>query len=371
MNSKERFYATLEYRTPDRHATKHYGTPEINQALMEYFGISSYEQLLLQVGDDFRQVEPRYIGPELRTFPDGSWEGLWGERYTNWSFGGGTYPEAVYLPFADITDPDDLPKESSFDPLPGGSHKGRFPSADWYDYSQIKSDVQKLGSFVVCTGNAGVPDFMNGIARCRGVEQVLLDVAEENPVYLALMEQRFNFHYEMYRRVLEAAEGTIDVLCLGEDYGNQHGLMISPRTFDKLFAPRMKAFFDLAHQYGAKAMMHCCGSNRKLIPRFIELGLDILDVVQVDAVGMDITELHENFYGKIAFCGSISVQNTLPFGSVSDVIAEVKLRKRLFADGGMIIAATHDIQVGTPIENILAMYQTIGSLASHVENPSS
>ena len=47
---------------------------------------------------------------------------------------------------------------------------------------------------------------MNGIARCRGVERVMLDVAEENPVYLALMEQRFNFHYEMYRRVLEAGE---------------------------------------------------------------------------------------------------------------------------------------------------------------------
>ena len=109
MNSKERFYATLEYNTPDRPATKHYGTPEINQALMQYFGVSSHAELLLKVGDDFRHVEPRYIGPPLRTFPDGSWEGLWGERYANWSFGGGTYPEAIYLPFANITEPADLP----------------------------------------------------------------------------------------------------------------------------------------------------------------------------------------------------------------------------------------------------------------------
>lgn len=100
-----------------------------------------------------------------------------------------------------------------------------------------------------------------------------------------------------------------------------------------------------------------------MIPRFIELGLDILEVVQVDAAKMDIRELHRDFYGKIAFCGSISVQNTLPFGSEEDVITEVELRKHLFKDGGMIIAPTHDIQVGTPIENILAMYRTIGSLA--------
>ena len=373
MNSKERFQADLAYHTPDRPPTKHYGTPEINNALMQHLGVSTYEQLQLKVGDDFRHVGPRYIGPALRTFPDGSWEGLWGERYANWSFGGGTYPEAVYLPFANLADPADLPaRPASYyaePPFPApawtdiASPTGRFPSPDWFDYSFIKEDIEKLHGYVVCTGDAGTPDFMNGIARCRGVERVLFDVGEENPVYLALMAQRFDFQYEMYRRVLEAAGGAIDVLCLGEDYGNQNGLMISPRKFDKLFAPYMKKLFDLAHHYGAKAMMHCCGSNRQLIPRFIELGLDILEVVQVDAAGMDITELHDHFYGKIAFCGSISVQNTLPFGTVQDVVREVELRKRLFAQGGMIIAATHDIQVGTPLDNILTMYRTIGSLS--------
>jgi uroporphyrinogen decarboxylase len=352
MNSKQRFYAALEYRGYDRLPTKHYGTPEINLALRQHFNLSSHEELLRTVGDDFRTVEPLYTGPELRTFPDGSWEGLWGERYANWSFGGGTYPEAVYLPFAEVTDPADL-------------QDFRYPSPDWFDYSHIMADAKKLSGFVVCTGGAGVPDYMNGIARCRGVQRVLFDVAEENPVYLALMDQRFEFYYEMYRLALEAGQGEIDVLCLGEDYGNQTGLMISPRAFDRLFAPRMQPFFDLAHRYGAKAMMHCCGSNRALIPRFIEMGLDILEVVQVDAAGMDIRALHENYYGKITFCGSISVQNTLPFGTVEDVKHEVELRKHLFAKGGMIIAATHDIQVGTPIENIIAMYQAIGSLRNH------
>jgi uroporphyrinogen decarboxylase len=349
MNSKERFLATIYYQGWDRPATKHYGTPEVNQMLMTHFGISTIPELLDIVGDDFRHVEPRYIGPELKTYPDGSWEGLWGERYNNWSFGGGTYPEAVYLPFEYIESVQELANY-------------RFPSPNWYDYSHVKEDAQKYQTYAVCTGGAGMPDFMNGIARCRGVGRVLFDVGERNPVYLALVEQRFTFFYAMYQRVLEAGEGAIDVLCLGEDYGNQNGLMISPRAFDQVFAPKMKAFFDLAHHYGAKAMMHCCGSCRAIIPRLIDLGLDILEVVQVDAAGMDIHELYENFYGKIVFCGSISVQKTLPFGTPADVIHEVELRKRLFHDGGMIIAATHDIQVGTPLKNILAMYQAIGSL---------
>lgn len=370
MNSKERFYSTINYKGYDRPPTKHYGTPEINRELMNYFGISnckdlkinkelasflgisSYEELYQKVGDDFRQVNPRYVGPELRSFEDGSWEGFWGERYNNVSFGNGTYPEAVYLPFKDITDVDEL---KIF----------RMPSADWFDYSHIKEDCKKYKDYVVYVGDAGTPDFMNGIARCRGVEQVLFDIATEDPVYINLMEQRFCFFHEMYKRVLQAGEGMIDVLCLGEDYGNQNGLMISPSTFEKLFAPWMKELFDLAHQYGAKTMMHCCGSCRDLIPRFIDLGLDILEVVQVDAAKMDIKELHKEFYGKISFCGSISVQTTLPFGTKEDVIKEVNLRKQLFSKGGIIIAATHDIQVGTPLENIIAMYNAIGSL--HVE----
>jgi len=350
MNSRERFYAAMKYQKPDRLPVKHHGTPEVNHALMDHFGLVTPDELLRKVGDDFRSVEPRYIGPELRTFPDGSWEGLWGERYANWSFGGGTYPEAVSLPFAGIDDPASLPGP------------GRFPSPDWYDFSHIKTDIEKLAGYVVCTGNPGVPDFMNGIARCRGVEKVLLDIGEENPAYQALMEQRFEFFYEIYRRVLDAAEGAVDVLCLGEDYGNQNGLMISPRKFDKLFAPKMRAFFDLAHSFGAKTMLHCCGSCRALIPRLIDLGLDILDVVQVDAAGMDLTELHEHFYGKIVFCGSVSVQSTLPWGTKDDVTRDVELRKRLFARGGMIIGPTHDIQVGTPIENIVATYESVGSM---------
>jgi uroporphyrinogen decarboxylase len=316
---------------------------------MEHFHLKTHEDLLRVLGDDFRHVAPAYAGPELRTFPDGTWEGLWGERYTHYNFGKGTYPEAVYLPFMDISDASRL-KDL------------RMPSADWYDYSTVKRDCEKWADYVIIIEGAGTPDFMNGIARCRGVGQVLLDIGTEDPVYLELCKQRFEFFYERIERTLEAAGGLVDVVCLGEDLGNQSGIMISPRKFDKLFSAYMRELFALAHKYGAKTMMHSCGSVRDLIPRLIELGLDILEVVQVDAAKMDIRGLHRDFHRVLGFCGSISVQTTLPFGTVADVVREVELRKELFKEGGMVIAATHDIQVGTPIENILAMYEAIGSL---------
>ena len=92
----------------DRIPVKHEGTPEINKMIMSHFGSTNMEQLLRVLGDDFRYVEPVYIGPELRTFPDGNIEGYWGEHYKYAAFEGGKYLEASYLPFARVNSPNDL-----------------------------------------------------------------------------------------------------------------------------------------------------------------------------------------------------------------------------------------------------------------------
>lgn len=349
MTSKERFYKALNYENTGRMPSHYYGTPEINKAIMDKYGLKGRSEIYDKLGTDLRHVSPAYIGPKLRRFEDGSIEGLHGERYKEVSFGHGSYSEPSYLPFEDVDDPDAL-------------EEFRFPSADWYDYSGIKEKCINLKDYAIEIEGAGTPDFINGIGRYRGVQKVMYDIALEDPVFLKLMQKRFDFLYEKTERILKAADGLVDIVGLGEDLGNQNGLLISPDTYDSMFRDMHNAFMDLAHKYNAVAMMHCCGSCRKLIPTFIEMGLDILEVVQVDAAGMDITELHEEYYGKIAFCGSLSVQHTLPFGTPEDVVHEVELRKKLFKDGGMIIAPTHAIQAGTPIENIVAMYKTIGSL---------
>lgn len=350
MNSRERFYAAINYEPFDRMPTHYYGTPEIHAQLMEELGVNSRMELYERLGADLRHVSPDYIGPGLKRYEDGSTEGLNGEIYSKVSFGHGTYNEPSFLPFENVDDPAEL-----------DSH--RFPSADWYDYSTVKEKCKALSEFPIQIEGAGTPDFINGIARYRGVQKVMYDIALEDPVFLGLVKRRHKFLLEKTERTLKAAEGLVDIVGMGEDLGNQNGLLISPDSYNRLFREKHEAFIDLAHRHGAIAMMHCCGSCRKLIPTFIEMGLDILEVVQVDASGMDITELHDEFYQQIAFCGSISVQHTLPWGTVDDVIREIELRKRLFAKGGMIIAPTHAIQAGTPIENIIAMYKAIGSLS--------
>jgi len=356
MTPRQRVISCLERRGFDRIPVKHEGTPEVNAMLMSHFGLSNMEQLLHVLGDDFRYVEPLFVGPPRRTFPDGSIEGYWGERYTYAEYDGGRYLEASYLPFAGIQHPADLDRSA-------------FPTADWFEYSTIRRQCEELHArgLAVCFGTAGDLDFINGIGRARGPEQVLIDLATDNPVYLEIMEARFRFYYDMHERALQAAGGLIDIVHVGEDLGTQRGPMISMHTFEKHFAPRLGKFFAMAHRYGARTMMHMCGCVEKFLPRLVELGLDIQDVTQPTTPEMDIAALQARYGRRLNFCGSMCVQTTLPFGTAADVENEVRRRLRLFADGGLILGPTHAIQVRTPLENILAMYRTAGSLVEHID----
>ena len=357
MTSRERVLAAFNRTGYDRIPVKHEATPEVNRMLMDHFGLSGMEQLLRVVGDDFRYVEPAYIGPELRRFPDGSVEGYWGERYKYAKFQGGQYLESCYQPFAGIEELEDLDR----------SH---FPNADWFDYSTIRAQCEKLRNqgVAICYGTAGDMDFINSIARARGTEQVLIDLITDDPVYLEIMEARFRFYFEMHRRVLEAGGGLVDFAHIGEDLGTQKSQVISHEIFERHFAPRFKEYFDMAHSYGARTMMHMCGCVIAFLPRLIELGLDVYDVVQPAVPEMDIAELQRRFGDRLTFCGSLCVQTTLAFGSADEVAAEVRRRLELFPMGGLFLGPTHAIQVGSPLENVLALYRTAGSLRETIDD---
>ena len=356
MNSRERVLSAFNKHGYDRIPVKHEGTPEINQMIMDHFGLKNMEQLLCVVGDDFRYVDPIYIGPELRKFEDGSIEGYWGERYKYAEFEGGKYLEATYLPYSNVYSVNDLDR----------SH---FPIAEWFDYSTIKEQCLKISkqNYTICFGTAGDMDFINSIARTRGTERVLIDLITDDPVYLEIMDARFRFYYNMHERVLQVAEGLIDFTHIGEDLGTQISQVIGFDIFERHFAPKFKMYFEMVHSYGAKTMMHMCGCVRAFLPRLIELGLDVYDVVQPTTPEMDIAVLKNDFGKGISFCGSVCVQSTLAFGSVDDVVNEVERRKKLFADGGLFLGPSHAIQVGTPLENIIALYKTAGSLVEKID----
>jgi uroporphyrinogen decarboxylase len=190
------------------------------------------------------------------------------------------------------------------------------------------------------------------------MERVMVDIAMRDEVGLAIIAKRIGFEYEVARRTLEAGRGKIDILGLGEDMGNQNGRMFSPKDFNEVFRPVLQRFIDLAHRHGAKAMLHSCGDTHEIMPDLMDMGLDILDAMQPEPKGMNPETIRALCKGRLAFCGLISTQSTLPFGTVEDCRREARHRLDVIAKGGgYIFAPAHCIQAGTPLENVLAIYE--------------
>jgi len=355
MNHRDRVLSTLAHKGYDRIPVRYFAEPEVDKKLMDYFGVDNDIALKEYLGDDFRYIWPEFKGPEPKIFSDGSFEIPWpwrwpgGERYRKVIVGGMPYNEECYRPFENITDPDELVHFT-------------FPTIDWLDFSTIKSKCVLYSDYAKVAGFGNVINFISGISHSFGVERTLMGLATADPVLLALMDIKFNFHYEEIMQTLKAAKGEIDIVYIGEDLGTQTGPFIGLHSFNKYIAPYFNKFFDMVHSYGAKVMMHSCGSVYKFIPRLIELGLDILDVIQVSAEGMNIQELGSKFGKDLCFSGSMDVQSFMVTGTEEEIKHEVKLRQELFPDGGLILGPSHAIGLDVPLENILAMYRTAGSL---------
>lgn len=341
----------LEHVQPDRVPVNYYATCELEEKLRARLGVTTHDELLARLGVDLRSVRLPYRGRELRTWDDGRFEDMWGTVYRPVRYATGVYDEADVMPYAEVATIDDV-----------GAGPG--PDPDDFDYSLVPGLCERMADFALVAGNPGVPDMINGAARMRGVERVIMDIGSEDPVGLAVMEKRCRFFLAHMERLLEAGRGRFDILGLGDDYGTQRSLLMSPRSWRRIFKPWLKQFIDLGHAHDCKVMLHCCGSSRMILDDFIELGLDVLETVQPEAAGMDPGELKSLYGDRLSFCGTLSVQHTLPHGTRQDVVAEVRHRIEVVgAGGGLILAPAHNMQPDTPVENALAVYEEAGSLS--------
>lgn len=214
-------------------------------------------------------------------------------------------------------------------------------------------------------GDAGVVPgaFLKAPRGIRKLEDFLM----AHLLYPEYLQEVYEMQTEMMLRNLkiyrDAVGDRIQVLVLSTaDYGEQNSELISPALFRSLYKPCYKKVNDWIHQNtNWKIFYHSCGSIVNLLDDFVDMGVDILNPLQLSARGMDGKMLHEKYQKDLVFWGGgINTQETLPFGTKEEIKREVKERLALFGqDGGYIFNQVHNIVGNTKPENILAVFEAV------------
>ncbi|MCK5734102.1 MAG: hypothetical protein KAI38_07940 [Candidatus Latescibacteria bacterium] len=355
MISKERVLTTFASRVPDRVPINYQAEPGIDARLKQHFHLASDddEGLRVALGVDFRSVHAPYVGPRLhRDIPErGVCVDNWGIHRTWIANASGGYWDFCDFPLREAT-----PEQIAAWPM---------PNPDDYDYSQVYDACRRYAPYAV-SGSAGYGDIINGNSMLRNMEQTLIDLITDEPAGLLLADRRMKIQLEVTERILDAAKGGVDFMWLGEDLGTQIGPLISPETFRKHIRPRYQWFCDLARAHNASVMIHTCGSSSWAYEDFIEMGVQVVDTLQPEAVHMAPAYLKEHFGGRLAFHGCISTAGPVAYGTVPEVTAYCRdILETMMPGGGYCFAPTHHLQDNSPTENVVAMYETAESYGTY------
>ena len=340
MSPRERWLAVLQRRTPDRVPMDYWATEEATGKLLKHLGLSDVRQMCDRLHVDLPvTVSPWYAGPAVAADAD-----VFGCRFRDVRYGTGSYRECIDHPLADYSSVAEIERNY------------RWPSPDWWDYSVIPGQLAGLEQYPVRGG--GSEPFLT-YKDLRGDEQAFVDLVENPEVAHYILGKLFDLAFENTRRIYEAIPGKVMISYVAEDMGGQTDLMISPAKIHEFLLPGMRRMIGLVHSAGAFAFHHNDGAVRRIVPDMIEAGIDALNPIQWRCPGMERGALKRDFGGRVIFHGGVDNQQTLPFGTADDVRREVADNLRILgAGGGYILAPCHNIQAVSPVENVVALYET-------------
>jgi uroporphyrinogen decarboxylase len=195
-----------------------------------------------------------------------------------------------------------------------------------------------------------------------GYEKFFIFMASEPELMHCWLEFLTETSIERLGKYLQALGPYLDVIMMGDDYGLQNSLQMSPQMFRVLFKPYLarmcKAVKGISPNI--KILLHSCGSVEPIIPDFIEAGIDALNPVQITAAGMEPAVLKKKYGRQLVFWGGgVRTQTTLVKGTAAEVTAEVRELVEIFKPGGgYIFCPIHDIQEEVSPDKIHAIYRT-------------
>jgi uroporphyrinogen decarboxylase len=340
MTSRERVLTAFEHREPDRVPCWCGASVEFWEKAKKHLQLDD-EELRVRLGDDFRRVFAEYAGPQRPLSEGAVSRTVFDVERCGIGYG---QPMSHPLENATIEQVHDYP----------------WPDPEWMDVTQIKSQAGSYEGQYAILGGDWSPYWHDAI-DLLGMENFYMRMYDEPELVDAMLQHIVDYYAEVSRRIFDAAADVIDIFFIGNDFGGQTGPLLSPGLFERFILPHLKRLIDLGHSYRLKVQLHCCGGFAPLIPLLIDAGLDGLHAIQPSCEGMDLAKLKADFGDKMLFNGAIDSHHVLIDGTAPAVSDRTREVLDIMAPGGGYVAgASHDtILEETPVENVLAMFDTI------------
>ncbi len=340
LTGRERVMTAFEHTEPDRVPCWCGASQEFWAKAKRELGLDD-EELRVRFADDFRRVYPVYAGPDFELSEGAVSRTVFGVERRGMGYG-----QPINHPLAGAA--------------MAGIHDYPWPDPEWMDVSAIKSEAEFYeGQFAILGGDWS--PFWHDAIDLLGMEDLLVNMYERPAIVDAVVGHLVDYYATVSRRIFDAAADAIDIFFIGNDFGAQTGPLVGPELFERFVLPHLARLIDLGHSYGLKAQLHCCGGFAALIPLMIGAGLDGLHAVQPSCGGMDLRQLKSQFGKKIVFNGAIDSHHVLIDGTPNTVRLQTRqVLDIMMPGGGYVAGASHDtILEQTPVENVLAMFDTV------------
>lgn len=348
MTPRERVQKVLNRQVVDRLPADLWLTSEVYDALSEHAGTSDdLEQWKRLRIDRIPWFGAEYAGPMRTDLPEGSIATPFGPILSPAQVGHGVLMEYTDHPLSRIDTVDEL------DSYPW------WPDPAKWDFGKMESMVKRWAPRHFVFGPwVSIFEIYCGM---RGLELAMMDLAENPDFVEAACDRIEETQTVLIEGLLTRCAGNLGAIFVSDDMGSQNSLLMSLGTWDYFIGPRLKNWCELAHRHGARVFYHSDGAIRPLIPRLIEARVDVLNPIQHACPGMELEGLHRDFGDHLIFHGGVDTQQVLPKGTPEQVAEETRRCIEALAPNGIgyLPASCHNIQAGTPVENVLAMIDTI------------